>query len=41
MSSAAGAMRAIEAVLLALHSNHILNVICGSIDSLRRAHFVR
>jgi len=38
MSSAVGAMRAIEAALLAPHGNHILNAICRSIDSLRRAH---
>jgi len=38
MRSTVGAMRALEAVLLALHGNHILNAICRSIDNLRRAH---
>jgi hypothetical protein len=38
MSSTVGAVRAAEAIPLALDGNHVLNAICRSIESLRRTH---
>jgi hypothetical protein len=38
MSSTVGAVRATEAIPLALDGNHILNAIYRSIDSLRETH---